>query len=127
MMSPLGIFILLIVIALPIAWFISEFRWERRTRLVLGCLTILCSFGVAFIVGLFERMNSNAWFGYASKQLIEATVSELEAGRTNQVLQTYRQLQSEFHPTYENRARYDKLVERAVSEMKGADTNGQQN
>ena len=76
------------------------------------------SFGVAFIVGSLERINSNAWFTYASKELIDASISELEVGHTDRVLDTLRQLQSEFHPTYENRGRYDKLVEQAVSRMK---------
>ena len=116
-MNPLAFIVLLVVVALPVGWFVCEFRCGRGMRLTLGCLAILCSFGVAFIVGSFERFNSNAWFGHASKQLIDATVSELEAGHTDQVLQALRKLQSEYRPTYENRGRYDKLVERAVADM----------
>jgi hypothetical protein len=115
---PVVLVVLVIVIALPVAWFASEFRGSRGMRLTLGCLAILCSFGVAFVVGSLERFNSNAWFGHASKQLVDVTVSELEAGHTNQVLRSFRQLQSEYRPTYENRARYDKLVEQAVADMK---------
>ena len=120
MLSPVPVVLIVvaITIALPVAWFVSEFRGGRGVRLTLGCLAILCGFGVAFIVGSLERFNSNAWFGHASKQLVDATVSELEAGHTNQILRTFRQLQSAYQPTYENRARYDKLVEQAVAEMR---------
>ena len=118
MLSPFGVIISIVVIVLPIAWIVSEFRCERGVRLTLGCLAILCSFGVAFIAGSLEQFNSNAWFGRASNQLVDVTVSELEAGHTDQVLRALRKLQSEYHPTYENRARYDELVERTVADMK---------
>ena len=120
MLSPIAIILLIAVIGLPIGWFVSEFRGGRGLRLTLGCLALLMSFGVAFIVGSLERLNSNAWFTGASEQLIDASISELEAGHTDRVLDTLRQLQSEFHPTYENRGRYDKLVEQAVSRMKSS-------
>jgi hypothetical protein len=117
MLSPIAIIILIAVIGLPVGWFVSEFRGGRVLRLTLGCLTILMSFGLAFIVGSLERLNSNAWFTGASKELIDASVSQLEAGHTDRVLDSLRQLQAEFHPTYENRGRYDTLVEQAVSRM----------
>ena len=120
-MTPAPWIVSTLVVALLIAWIVSEFRSRRAVRITLGCLAILCSFGVASIVGLLERFNSNAWFGGATKDLIDATVLGLEAGRTDRVLQTYRQLQSDYHPTYENRARYDKLVEEAVGKMKTQD------
>jgi len=120
MLSPIAIIVLIAVIALPIGWLVSEFRGGRGLRLTLGCLALLMSFGVAFIVGSLERLNSNAWFTHASKDLIDASIVELEAGHTDRVLNTLRQLQSEFHPTYENRGRYDKLVEHAVSRMKSS-------
>lgn len=113
MLSPVAIIILIAVIGLPIGWFVSEFRGSRGLRLTLGCVALLMSFGVAFIVGSLDRLNSNAWFTHASKDLIDASIVELEAGHTDRVLDTLRQLQSEFHPTYENRGRYDKLVEQA--------------
>jgi len=118
MMTPATFIVVTLVVALPVAWIVSEFRSRRAVRIVLGCLAILCSFGVAFIVGSLERFNSNAWFGSATKNLIEATVVELEAGRTDRVLHAFRELQSNYHPTYDNRARYDKLVEQAVAKMK---------
>ena len=118
--SPIVIIVFIAVIGLPIGWLVSEFRGSRGLRLTLGCLALLMSFGVAFIVGSLDRFNSNAWFTSASKQLIDASISELEAGHTDHVLDALRQLQTEFHPTYENRGRYDKHVEQAVSRMKSS-------
>ena len=120
MSSPIVIIVLIAVIGFPIGWLISEFRGGRGLRLTLGCLALLMSFGVAFILGSLERLNSNAWFTSASKKLIDASISELEAGHTDHVLDALRQLQSEFRPTYENRGRYDKYVEQAVSRMKSS-------
>jgi hypothetical protein len=116
--TPLNVIVLLLVLGLPVAWAVSEFRYGRRVRICLGIGSILMSFGVASLVGLLERFNSNAWFGYASKRLIDAAVSELDAGHSERVLQAFRQLQSQYEPTYENRARYDDLVDQAVAGMK---------
>ncbi len=66
-MNSLGLLVLLLVVAAPIAWFASEFQDRRWLRLALGTLAILLSFGVAALVGWLERFNSNAWFGNATK------------------------------------------------------------
>jgi hypothetical protein len=117
-MSTLGLLVLLLVIAAPIAWFVSEFQDRRGLRLALGTLAILLSFGVAALVGGLERFNSNAWFGNATKELIDAPVTELEAGNRARVLRSLKDLQGRYVPTYENRARYDMLVQEAVKEMR---------
>ena len=119
-MSAIAILILILTIALPIAWFVSEFSAPRRVRLVLGTLAVLLSFGVAFIVDSLERLNSNAWFGGVTKDLIDTTVTELDAGRDENVVRALKELQAEFQPTYENRARYDELVRQTVDRMKQA-------
>jgi len=116
MLAPL--ITLFFVVVVPLAWFVSEFRAERGTRLVLGCVSIALCFGVAFVVASFDRFNSNAWFGFASKELIDAAVTELEAGRSEEVLKSLKALQEQYSPTYENRARYDVLVKAAVERMK---------
>jgi hypothetical protein len=72
---------------------------------------------MAFLAGSLERFNSNAWYGFASKKLIDATITELEAGNKDRVLQSLKVLQNKYSPTYENRARYDELVEEAVAQM----------
>ena len=119
-MKPLGALICLLVIALPVAWFISEFQVRRWLRLVLGTLAIASTSGVAVFVGMAERFNDNAWFGNASKALVETTIAELEAGNRDGVLRALRSFQQEYAPTYENRARYDVLVEKTVSDMRAS-------
>jgi len=103
--------ILLLAVVLPFAWFVSEFWPHRVLRLVLGSSAIGLSFLIAYSVGSLEHLNANAWYGGASKNLIDTTVTELEKGNTEQVIRELKTLQNEFQPTYENRARYDKLIE----------------
>ncbi len=68
------------------------------------------AFGVAWLVGSLDRLNSNIWYGAATKDLIQNTIVELESGNEDRVLTELRALRSKFHPTYETRAKYDKLV-----------------
>jgi hypothetical protein len=117
-LNTLGLLVLLLVVAVPIAWFASEFQDRRWLRLALGTLAILLSFGVAALVGSLERFNSNAWFGTATKELIDAAVTELEAGNRARVLRSLKDLRARYAPTYENRARYDMLVQEVVKEMR---------
>ncbi len=107
--------ILLLVIALPIAWLASEFQPRRWMRVVFGVAAIAMSFGVAWIVGSLDRLDSNMWFGAATKDLIQNTIVELENGNDERVLTELRVLRSKFHPTYESRADYDKLVAEYVN------------
>ena len=110
--------IIVLAVGIPIAWFASEYQSRRWLRLTLGCFAILLSFGIAALVGSTERYNSNSWFGNASKELIDATVAELEAGNKDRVLESLKTLQHEYSPTYENRARYDVLVKETVAQMR---------
>ena len=109
--------ILILTIVLPIAWIASEFQNHRWLRVLLGCAAIAMSFLVAYGVGSLEHLNANAWYGGASQNLIETTVEELEKGNTEQVIEELKLLQEQFHPTYENRARYDKLIEDYMSRL----------
>jgi hypothetical protein len=113
-----GLFVLVLVVMTPIAWFASEYQDRRWLRLVLGSAAILLGFGVAFVVGSLERFNSNAWFGSATKELIDVTVHELEAGDKERVLRSLKHLQKQYVPTYEHRARYDHLVQETVAKMR---------
>lgn len=118
MINGFGVFIVVFVVAIPIAWLGSEFQERRWIRILLGSVAISLSFGVASVVGSLERFNSNAWFGEATQNLIDTTVVELEAGNNDLVLRPLKNLQKKYEPTYENRALYDHLVEQAVKEMK---------
>ena len=75
--------------------------------------------GIAYLVGHLSHFNYNAWYGSASKDLVDTTISEIEDGNIDRVMSVLRGLNLEYHPTYENRAHYDELVNEAVSQMKG--------
>ena len=102
--------ILTLVVVLPIAWLVSEFQPRKEIRIILGIAAISMAFGVAWIVGSLDRLNSNIWYGAATKDLIQNTIVELENGNDDRVLTELRALRTKFHPTYETRAEYDKLV-----------------
>jgi hypothetical protein len=119
-MRPLGCIILVIVVILPIAWAVSEITAARWLRLTLGVAAILSSFGVAFLAGTLQIMNSNVYFGRATKELIDTTITELEHGNTEDVVTSLKQLQQQYRPNYENRANYDDLVHQTVLQMKSS-------
>jgi uncharacterized protein YbgA (DUF1722 family) len=116
-MNAFGYFLLFLIIAFPIAWAISEFKGSRKVRLALGVGAMAMSFGLAALVGMLQQFNYNTWFGEYTKKLVDATVQQLEAGNTTNVLSAFKQLQGAYQPTYENRAKYNLLVSNAVSSM----------
>lgn len=122
-----GMYITAIValcLGLPVSWLISEFQSRRWIRIALGCCAIGMCYLVALGVGKTEHWNANAWYGSASKELVDTTILELEAGQTDKVIQELRTLQSKFQPTYETRARYDELVEEYVTGLGHEPTDG---
>lgn len=118
-MNGLGWAILLVAIMLPIAWLVSEFQPRRWVRVTLGIMAIAVSCGVTFLAtAILTRFDYNSSYGFSTKALIDTTITEIETGRTEAVVAELKQLQSEFHPTYEYKARYDELVEQTVVRMK---------
>ena len=118
-MAPPALLVLLLIIALPIAWLTSEFGDRRRLRIGLGLAAIVSSMGVAYLVGHLSRWNYNAWYGGASKNLIETTIAEIEDGNIDRVMSVLRRLNLDYQPSYENRAHYDKHINEAVIQMRG--------
>ena len=102
---------LVAVVLFPILWFVSEFQDKRWPRIMLGVAAIGMSYFVASVVGLVQNFSDNAYFGNASQQLVDTTVTQLEADNAEQVLQELKTLQDNYYPTYENRADYEELVE----------------
>lgn len=117
-MNAFGFFVLFCAIGLPVGWFISEFKSKRPVRIGLGIVSILLSFAVAWLVGTLQRLNYNAWYGAAAKDLVDAVVAKIELGDTDKVLAALKEFQSAYSPTYENRASFDKLAEDAAKRMK---------
>lgn len=109
--------ILLLTIALPLAWIASEYSNRRWLRVLLGCGAIGMSFLVAFGVGKLEHMSASVWYGNASQNLLDVTIEELEKGNGEQVLRELKELQREYHPSYEDRGGYDKAVEGYVERL----------
>jgi len=132
-MNALGLMVVLAGPALAAAWLISEFRWPRWSRILLGCLAMVVLTAIAFLATLIvTRMDYNQSYGFATKDLVDQIITGIEANRTELVLGELKRFQAEYHPTYENRARYVPLAEQATVRMKqgspqqaaGADTAG---
>jgi len=114
----LAFFIIPIAIILLLAWLKSEFNVNRRSiRITLGCLAILCSWGIAIITAQIVRLNYNIWYSDATKKLISVTVEKLEAGEKSLVIEELKKLKEQLHVTYEFKGNYDELVRKAVKDM----------
>jgi hypothetical protein len=117
--APLGYLILFLVIGLPMAWLAFEFSTRRGLRIAVGLAAVASAMGVAYIVDHLSQFNYNAWYGGASKDLVDTVISEVEDGNLDRVMSVLRRLNLDYQPTYQNRARYDELVNEAVTQMKG--------
>jgi hypothetical protein len=112
------VLLLCITAALPIAWFIADFKTRPSIRRTLGITAILWSFGVASFVGLFQYFDANVYFAVATKDLLTSSVEQLKAGKTAAVIRELSRADDQFDPTYENRARYRQIVDQAIEGMK---------
>lgn len=111
MINPNAMWCLFVPAILGIVWLVMEFQGRRWIRVVSGLAAILASYLIAAGVGSMEHFNANAWYGQASRVLIETTLEELEQGRIEPLIVELQTLRNQFQPTYENRARYDRLIE----------------
>jgi hypothetical protein len=120
MMSPLGSLLIAIIVALPIAWLVSEFRGGRPLRICLGILAIgLMATCIWALSSVLTRFNYNAWYGGATGDLISTSLQQIEDGHLDRLLKVWRGLDQQYRPTYENRARYNELVKEATARMRG--------
>ncbi len=119
-MSPLGFLLIAIIIVLPIAWLVSEFRGNRTLRITLRVLAIgvmeTCIWALSSVL---TRFNYNAWYGGATGDLIRTSLLPIEDGHLDRVLKVWRGLDQQYQPTYENRAGYRELMEEATRRMRG--------
>ena len=115
----MGILIILAGPALGIAWLILEFKGSRAQRLTCGILALIMLTVVTwFATYVLNQMHYNAWYGFATKELVDETVRGIESGKTAMVLRELKAFQGEYQPTYENKARYVPLVEQTTERMK---------
>lgn len=117
--------ILILLVVLPVAWLISEFQPRCWVRITLGISSLALSFFVAWVVGMLSHLQYNADYGFASSQLMNTVITNMEAGNTDNLLRELRQLKTDFQPTYENRANYDGLVRQFVERLKLEKPKGQ--
>ena len=116
----------LVILAGPLlaaAWIVSEFKGGRPVRLTLGVLAMIIMVTVTWLATLMvNQLNYNAWYGFATKELIDETIKGIESNNTTMVLTELKRFQASYHPTYENRAKFLPLVGETVERMKGSNT-----
>ena len=113
-----ALFIIPIALIILYAWLNSEFKVTKRwIRITLGCIAILCSWGIAVMAAQIVRLNYNIWYSDATNKLITATVKKLEAGEKSLVIEKLKKLKEQLHVTYEFKGNYDELVRVAVKDM----------
>lgn len=118
-MNALAVVIIVGLIALPTAWLLAEFKAGRPVRIALGVLALGMVGFLAFGLGTaLTTFNQNAWFGGATKQLVQTSIGQIEDGHSERVLNAWRALDAQYQPTYENRAGYKELVDGATKAMK---------
>ena len=118
MSYPFGLIaMLMVVLAIIIAWAVGEAKGlpVLRRCAAAGFLLIAVLTGAA--VGSLNGLNYNAWYGGATRDLMDETIRQLERGNAKVVTETWTAMRADFSPTYENRARYDELVKKAVAVM----------
>ena len=103
--------------ALPVCWIVAELRGSPGVRRLLGVATILWSFGVPGLTGTLTQFNANSYFTASTKDLLEASVQQLRAGRSEVVLREWARADEAFVPTYENRGRYALIDRQAIDGM----------
>lgn len=100
-------------------WMLAEFRQDRAARVIFGSLTLFLGLGAGVVLSMLNEFNYNAWYGSATKNLIDTIVIQVEDGNLDRVMTVLRGLNRQYQPTYENRAGYRDLVEEATAQMRG--------
>jgi hypothetical protein len=119
-MLSLGMLVVGLIAAVPLGWLISEIR-AKDLRTVLGIFAIgATTFFVSSLVCYFTHMYYNQDFGYATKDLIETSLKQIEDGHLERVVKVWRGLNEQYDPTYETHyPAYSDLVREATARMHG--------
>jgi hypothetical protein len=109
------------VVALPVAWLISEFTSKRWLRLSLGIAMMVTGLVLAHGWGQTGGVwQTNDWFARVNTRLIDGTIKQLETGDSKAVLASLKQLRQKYDPNYDTRSNLDQLVDEAVRTMQSA-------
>ncbi|MCL2640774.1 MAG: hypothetical protein FWD53_08020 [Phycisphaerales bacterium] len=100
-------------------WLMAEVqRWSTAARIGTGVLAMVAiCFCVCVLFFIKTTFEYNAWYSHATKKLIGTSIKAIEGGRTEQVLKAWRELDQEFHWTYDGRGRFDELVDEVVKRI----------
>jgi hypothetical protein len=94
-----------IALVLVLLWLGSEFQPRVWPRIVLGSLCLGLGVPIAFTAGtILQRFNDNARFGVATRELVDATISQLQAGHADRVTAELRRFRDHYEPSYETHA-----------------------
>lgn len=110
--------LLILIFAL---WVAAELFWSVGVRIGMGATAISMCCALAFVIGGFlATIQSNIYFGEATYELVDASIDELERGRSDAVLNALQRLCGDYRVSYENRGNYHGLVKNAIAEMRSA-------
>lgn len=119
-MNLFGCILILIATGLPVTWLVSEFRSGRPVRISLGIAAMaVVTIAVAGLCTAHSRFQYNADFGGATKELIEASIEQIEDGHLDRFLKGWRGLNAQYRPTYEHRVGYSELAAEATARIRG--------
>jgi hypothetical protein len=115
----MGNLIMIATILLPVGWLTADIWGSPLARRCFGVIALLVLPTVAFLFGsMIEHFNSTAEFSFASKDLLECSLQQMQAGRNDVVQREWKRMIEEYQPSYENRGRYREVVEEAIERMK---------
>jgi hypothetical protein len=111
---------LLVVISalLPIAWIMADFHGSALRRRAIGAMALIWSFGIATLIGSMQQFDANAYYTSHTKELLDVSIRQHQAGRSEAVIREWTRARDAFQPTYENRGDYQEIVAEAIEGMK---------
>ncbi|MCU0858789.1 MAG: hypothetical protein MUC65_10360 [Pontiellaceae bacterium] len=112
------IFFTLVSVAIPTTWLFADLKRSPALRRTLGIIAMLWLLLMACLFGLVSGYEANWYFTSTTKDLLQISTEQIEAGNTDAVFQAWKHLDEKLHPTYENRANYRALVDSTIEEMK---------
>lgn len=116
--STMANLVLIATTLLPVGWLLADIWGSPAARRTLGVISILWSYVIAYAIGSLKELDSNAYFGSATKDLIECSVQQMQAERSEIVQREWTRINEEYQPTYENRGHYREIVDEAIERMK---------